>query len=85
MCNSWTALVTDETKLQLSSSEKKRQNPCSGSLPVYQDVSTRHDWPVKKAIADLPIRLKGNSKCTSSNLWSPLGAQNKNQSTLVQP
>ena len=25
---------------------------------MYQDLSTRHDWPVKKAIVDLPIRIK---------------------------
>ena len=24
-----------------------------------------HDWPVKKAIVDLPVRLKGNLKCIS--------------------
>ena len=29
---------------------------------MYQDLSTRHDWPVKKAIVDLPVRLKENSK-----------------------
>ena len=48
MFNSWTALVKNETKLQLSSSEKKRQNPCSESLPVYQDLSTRHRWFANK-------------------------------------
>ena len=36
-----------------------------------------HDWPVKKVIADLPNKMKGNSKHTFSNLLSPLGAQNK--------
>ena len=36
-----------------------------------------HDWPVKKAIVDLPIRLKGNSKRTFGNLLSPLVAQKK--------
>ena len=45
----------------LSPSAKQRQNPCSGPSPVYQDLSTRHDWSVKKAIVDLPIRMKGNS------------------------
>ena len=44
---------------------------------MYQDLSTRHDWPVKKAIVDFPIKLKGNSKRTSGNLLSLLGAQNK--------
>ena len=32
---------------------------------------------LKKAIVDLPIRLKGNSKRISGNSLSPLGAQNK--------
>ena len=41
--------------------------------PVYQDLSTHHDWPFKKAIVSLPIRLKGNSKCTSANSLSPVG------------
>ena len=36
-----------------------------------------HDWPVKKVIADLPITIKGNSKRSSGNLLSPLGAQDK--------
>ena len=36
-----------------------------------------HDWPVQKATVDLPIRMQGNLKCTSGNLLSPLGAQNK--------
>ena len=44
----------------------KRQNLCSGPLTVYQDLSTCRDWPVKKAIVDLPIRLKGNSKIAPS-------------------
>ena len=36
-----------------------------------------YDWPVKKAIVDLPVRLKGNSKRTSGNSLGPLGAQDK--------
>ena len=43
---------------------------------MYQDLSTRHDWLVKNAIVDLPIRLKGNSKRISGNSLSPLGTQN---------
>ena len=31
-----------------------------------------HDWPVKNAIVNLPIRMKGNSKCISSNSFIPL-------------
>ena len=36
-----------------------------------------HAWPFKKAIADLPIGMKGNLKHNSGNLLSPLGSQNK--------
>ena len=55
-------------------SVKQRRNPCSGPPPVYQDLSMRRDWPVKKAFVDLPIRMKGNSKPISGNslsLWGP--------------
>ena len=41
------------------------------------EAGTCHDWPVEKAIVDLPIRLKENSKRVSGNSSSPLGAQNK--------
>ena len=61
----------------LSPSAKQRRNPCSGPPPVYQDLRTRNDWPVKKAIVDLPITMKGNSKRTSGNSLNPLEAQNK--------
>ena len=70
--------ATGETKLWLSPSTKKCQTPCSGYPPVYQDLNTRHDWSVKNAIVDLPIRTKENSKRASSNLLGKLGAQNKN-------
>ena len=36
-----------------------------------------HDWPVKKAIVDLPIRMKGNLKHTSGYSLNPFGATNK--------
>lgn len=46
---------------------------------MYHDLSMHHEWPVKKAIVDIPkgIRLKGNLKHTSSNSLSPLGAQKR--------
>ena len=44
---------------------------------MYQDLSLRHDWPVKRAIVILPIRIKGSSKRTSRNSLRPLGAQNE--------
>ena len=64
-----------EINFWFSRSAKQCQNPCSGPPPVYQDLSTCHDWPVNKAIVNLPIRLKGNSKRISSSvswvLWGP--------------
>ena len=68
--------VTHGTKLLVRSVCEKK-NPFSGPPLVYQDLSMHHDWPVKKAIVDLPLRLKGNLKRTSGNLLSLLGAQNK--------
>ena len=47
---------------------------------MYQDLSMRHDWLVKNAIVNLRI-IK---KCTSGNLMSPLGAQNKDSGTASQ-
>ena len=35
----------------MAGSVKQRRNPCSGPSPVYQDLSTYHDWPVTKDIA----------------------------------
>ena len=61
----------------VSLSAKQCQNPCCGSPPVYQDLSTFHVWPVKNAIVDWPIRVKGNSKHSSGNSLSLLRAQNK--------
>ena len=42
------SLRVDEIKLWLTLSAKQRRNPCSGLPAVYPDLSTRHDWPVKK-------------------------------------
>ena len=64
------ACITDGTNLYLSLSAKQRRNPGCRTPPVYQDLSTRHDWPIKNTTVDLPIRLKGNSKRTSGNSLS---------------
>ena len=45
------ACATHETELWLSPPAKQPRNPCPGPLPVYQDLSTRYDWPVKKPLA----------------------------------
>ena len=43
---------------------------------MYQDLSPRHDWPVKKDIVDLPMKMKGNSsKRASGKSLSSSGAQ----------
>ena len=44
------SLRADEIKLCLTPSAKQRRNPCSGLPAVYPDLSTRHDWPVKKGL-----------------------------------
>ena len=43
-----------------------------------------YDWPVKTAIVNLPIRLKGNSEHISDNSLSPLRAQNKDIGAALQ-
>ena len=43
-----------------------------------------YDWPVKNIIVNLPIRLKGNLKCISSNLVSSLGDQSKDIGSALQ-
>ena len=63
---------------------KQHRNPYSGSSPMNQDLSMCHDWPVKTAIVDFPIRLKGILKSTSSNLLSLLEAQNKDLGAASQ-
>ena len=37
-----------EINFSFSPSAKQRQSPCSGPPPVYQDLSTRHDWPANQ-------------------------------------
>ena len=78
------ACATDKFQLWLSPSAKQCRNLCSGPSNMYQDLSTCHDWNVKKAIVDLPIRMTGNSKCTSGNLLSLSGAHNKDVSAALQ-
>ena len=78
------ARAANETQLWLSSSTKQQRNPCSGSPPVYLNVSTRHNWTVKNAMVDLPMKLNENSKRSSGNSLSWLGAQDKDISTALQ-
>ena len=57
---------------------------CETALGLHQDLSTRHDWPLKKAIVDLPIRMKGNLTRTSDNSLNPVGGQNKDIGAVSQ-
>ena len=50
LCQKHISLRADEIKLWLTLSAKQRRNPCSGLPAVYPDLSTRHDWPVKKGL-----------------------------------
>ena len=58
---------------------------------MYQDLSKRHDWPVKKAMVHLPISLQGNSERISGNSLSSfgggggLGGQNKDLGSAFPP
>ena len=54
-----------------------KQNPCSGPLPVYQDLSMHYVCLVKKAMVDLLIRVKGNLTRTSGNWLNPSRAKKK--------
>ena len=47
---------------QTSVSVSQHQNPSSEPALVYQDLSICHEWPVKKTIVNLPIRVKANTQ-----------------------
>ena len=49
--------------------------PAPKSFFLVHALSARYDWTVKKAIARLLIRLKGNSKRMSGYSLNPLDAQ----------
>lgn len=86
MPNQELACATDETKLWLSPFVTQHQNPCSRASPVYLDLSTCHDWPVKSAIVGrfADQILKGNLRCITGNLLSLWGAQYKDISVALQ-
>ena len=60
-CLPRSSLRADEIKLWLTPSAKQRRNPCSGLPAVYADLSTHHDWPVKKDLCFV-CRKTGNSQ-----------------------
>ena len=48
-----------------------------------KDLSACHDWPVKEAMVNLPIKTNGNLKHTTGSL-SPLGAESRDIHTASQ-
>ena len=59
--------------------------PCEQALWSAPDsLFAGYGWPVKKAIVDLSIRLKGNSKRTSGNSSSPSGGGSEQGSWLCE-
>ena len=47
-----------EVESWLSPSKKQRRYPCSGPQPLYQDLSTCYDWPVKRPLSICQSRWK---------------------------
>ena len=78
------AYATNETKLWLRPSVKQRQKLVRGPYLCTRIGVLAIIGLLKKAIVDLPIRLKGNLKRISGNLLSSLGAQTKDLSTASQ-
>ena len=54
------------------------------SVPRFEYALGFCDWPVKKSVVNLPIRLKGNSKHISGSSLSSSGAQMKDVVTAVE-
>ena len=75
------SLRADEIKLWLTPSAKQRRNPCSGLPAVYPDLSTRHDWPVKKGLCfvcrDRQSGWRGIRNALPVIRWVRWGVQNK--------
>lgn len=69
-------MSTDETK-PLVKSVCKSALKSSATTCVPEDLSMSHDWPIEKAMVDLPVELKKNLKRTSGNLLSLFRTQNK--------
>ena len=81
----WLACATDETKTLVKSvCETALKSLFWTYTLVYQDLSTRHDWPFKKAIVDLPIRMKGNLKRITDNSFTPLRPRDKDIAAASQ-
>ena len=86
----WIVIYPVDSAIQLFNNRGLVRSVCekkkslSWAPSVYKDLSMRHDWPVKNAFVNLPIRLKGKLKRTSGNFLSLLGAQNKDILALLR-
>ena len=78
------ACVTDATNPLVKSVSEPALKSLFWAPSLYQDLTMCHHWPVKKAIVDLPIRLKGNSNLRYGNSLSLMGPQNKDLGTSLQ-
>ena len=79
------ACATDGNRLLVKLVSERAPKSLLWAPPVYQDLSTRHDCPVKtRAIFNLPIKLKENSKHTSGSSLSSLDAYNKSMGSGSQ-
>ena len=75
------ACVSEELNYWISPSAKQCQKPCSVPSLVYQHLSTFmsaiFNWPVNKAIFNLPIRLKGASRHISGDSFKLFGLKRR--------
>ena len=51
---------------------------------MYQDLSTHHNWPVKKAVVNLPVRFKKIRNELPLIIVESIGGQNKDIGTTLQ-
>ena len=76
------ACTADETKLLLSPSAKQRLNPCSGSPPENQDLSTRlKTQPLFPSLASRPV-FPSSAQGSTKKALSP---QSKTDLQCQQP
>ena len=77
------AWATDGTKLLVIHCEPM-QILVLGLRVVYQDLSTCHAWPVKKAIVNCQSGWREIQNAFPAICWVFLGAQNKDMGTALQ-
>ena len=74
------ACVSEELNYWISPSAKKAPNTlfwALTSVPAFEYIYVCHNWPVNKAIFNLPIRLKGASRHISGDSLKLLGLKTR--------